>query len=121
MRRLALVAAFFCATSALAAGPATTNNDGSCDIALQPAATTLFTIQNVSRYPQIAHVVLWTDWSFPALDFNVFFTGYDVQGINLYDVFARGDFPPRARSRLFRSSCRRSPHPATSAGGSIST
>ena len=126
--------------SALAATPATTNNDDSCDIALQPAATlllpyfevdfksppesaatTLFTIQNVSQYPQIAHVVLWTDWSFPALDFNVFLTGYDVQGINLYDVFARWDFPPRARSRLFRSSCRRSPHPATSAGGSIST
>jgi hypothetical protein len=99
--------------SALAATPATTNNDDSCDIALQPAATlllpyfevdfksppesaatTLFTIQNVSRYPQIAHVVVWTDWSFPALDFNIFLTGYDVQGINLYDIFAHAVIAP---------------------------
>ncbi|HYU24827.1 MAG TPA: hypothetical protein VEO74_06465 [Thermoanaerobaculia bacterium] len=79
-----------------------------CDIVLQPAATlllpyfevdfkaqqqaatqTLFTIQNTSHLPQIAHVTVWTDWGFPALNSPVFLTGYDVQGINLYDVFAR--------------------------------
>ena len=43
--------------------------------------TTLFTITNVTRLPQIAHVTVWTDWSFPVLDFNIFLTGYDVQGI----------------------------------------
>src|SRR5213596_1319897 len=53
-------------------------------------ATTLFTIVNTSRYPQIAHVTVWTDWAFPVLGFNVFLTGYDVQGINLYDVIVRG-------------------------------
>jgi hypothetical protein len=89
--------------------PATTNNSDSCDIGVTPAATlllpyfevdtaaaqgagatTLFTITNTSRYPQIAHVTVWTDWSFPVLDFNIFLTGYDVQGINLFDVIVRG-------------------------------
>ena len=95
--------------------PATTNNDDSCDIGVTPAATlllpyfevdtaaaqgagatTLFTITNTSRYPQIAHVTVWTDWSFPVLDFNIFLTGYDVQGINLYDVIVRGIIAPGA-------------------------
>src|SRR6266545_1694308 len=94
-------------------GPSTTNNDDTCDISTAPAATllltyfevdfkspqttartTLFTITNVSALPQIAHVVVWTDWSFAALDFNIFLTGYDVQGINLYDIFARGQIAP---------------------------
>src|SRR4051812_42311900 len=94
--------------------PTSTNNDDTCDIASSaPAATlllpyfdvdfnspqttartTLFTIVNTTDLPQIAHVVLWTDWSFPALDFNIFLTGYDVQGINLYDIFARGQIAP---------------------------
>ena len=93
--------------------PSTTNNDDSCDIAVQPAATlllpyfevdflspqtkatqTLFTVQNVSPYPQIANVTLWTDWGFPAFSFPIFLTGYDVQGINLYDVFTRGIIAP---------------------------
>src|SRR5689334_6697311 len=96
-----------------AGGPTTTNNDDSCDIGNAPAATlllpyfdvdfksaqptartTLFTITNVSNLPQIAHVVIWTDWSFPSIDFNIFLTGYDVQAINLYDIFARGVIAP---------------------------
>src|SRR6266581_4042122 len=64
----------------VASGPTTTNNDDSCDIGVAPAATlllpyfevdlvnrtttTLFTITNVSRLPQIAHVTIWTDRSF---------------------------------------------------------
>src|SRR2546423_8769862 len=98
--------------------PTSTNNDDTCDIASSaPAATlllpyfevdwrspqttartTLFTIVNTSDLPQIAHVVVWTDWSFPALDFNIFLTGYDVQGINLYDIFAKATIAPGAVS-----------------------
>jgi len=93
--------------------PTTTDNDDSCDISVIPAATlllpifdvnltaaagasdtTLFTITNVSALPQIAHVTVWTDWSFPVLDFNIFLTGYDVQSINLYDVLVRGIVAP---------------------------
>src|SRR5262245_9397189 len=81
--------------------PTTTNNADSCEIVVAPAATlllpifdvnltaaagagetTLFTITNVSNAPQIAHVTVWTDWSFPILDFNIFLTGYDVQAVN---------------------------------------
>lgn len=83
-------------------GPSTTNNDDSCDIGVAPAATlllpyfqvetasrgtdTFFTITNTSNVPQIAHVTIWTDWSFPVLDFNIFLTGYDVQAVSLYDI-----------------------------------
>jgi hypothetical protein len=95
--------------------PATTNNDDSCDIGVAPAATlllpyfqvdlanpagetTLFTITNVSQLPQIAHVTVWTDFSFPVLDFNIFLTGYDVQSINLFDVIQRGLIAPPGTS-----------------------
>ena len=93
--------------------PATTNNGDSCDIGVTPAATlllpyfevetagaagsgptTLFTITNTTRFPQIAHVTIWTDWSSPVLDFNLFLTGYDVQAINLYDIIVRGIIAP---------------------------
>jgi hypothetical protein len=92
--------------------PTTTNNDDSCDIAVTPAATlllpyfevnlagggggetTLFTVTNTSRLPQIAHVTVWTDWSFPVLDFNIFLTGYDTQSINMYDIIGRGLIAP---------------------------
>jgi len=95
--------------------PATTNNDDSCDIGVAPAATlllpyfevsedrtdetTLFTITNVSQYPAIAHVVLWTDFSYPVIDFNIYLTGYDVQSINLFDVIWLGVVAPASGSR----------------------
>jgi hypothetical protein len=95
--------------------PATTNNDDSCDIGNAPAATlllpyfevaqartgetTLFTITNTSQYPHIAHVVLWTDYSYPVIDFNIYLTGYDVQGINLNDVIWQGIIAPASGAR----------------------
>lgn len=112
-RTIAPNATFAFGVGGAAFGPSTTNNDDTCDIGTAPAATlllpyfevdfksaqttaktTLFTITNVSAVPQIAHVVVWTDWSFPALDFNIFLTGFDVQAINLYDIFARGVIAP---------------------------
>jgi hypothetical protein len=106
-------ATFAFGTGGAAIGPTTTNNDDSCDIGVAPAATlllpyfevdfrstqatahtTLFTITNVSAFPQIAHVVVWTDWSYAALDFNIYLTGFDVQSINLYDLFSRGVIAP---------------------------
>jgi len=99
---------------ALLTGPTTTNNDDSCDISVSPAATlllphfevefaqldrsralnTLFTITNTVRFSQIAHITIWTDWSFPVIDFNVYLTGYDVAGISLYDIIANGIILP---------------------------
>src|SRR5215212_7623734 len=92
-----------------AAGPTTTNNDDTCDIGTAPAATlllpyfavradrsvnTIFTLTNVSDAPQIAHVTVWTDWSFPVLDFNVYLTGYDVQGLSLHDIIFNASIAP---------------------------
>jgi hypothetical protein len=105
------VASLLLSTAASAAVPASINNDDSCDIKVGPAATlllpyfevdvsgtsgqtTLFTITNVSRYPEIAHVTLWTDWAFPVLTFNLFLTGYDVQAINLADVLVNRVIAP---------------------------
>ena len=110
---LLLLAVTASAATRRSGSPATTDNDDSCDIALQPAATlllpyfevdfrspqttarsTIFTIVNTSPLPQIVHVTLWTDWSFPALGFNIFLTGYDMQLINLYDIFERNVIAP---------------------------
>jgi hypothetical protein len=91
--------------------PRTTDNDDSCDIALLPAATlllpyfevnttsqsgetTLVTITNTSNAEQAVHIVLWTDWGYPVIDFNIYLTGYDVQSINLFDVIALGQIAP---------------------------
>lgn len=97
----------------LLTGPSTTNNDDSCDIAVMPAASllipyfevdftnpssdarnTIFSITNVSPQPQIAHVTIWTDWSFPVIDFNLWLTGYDVVPVSLYDILRNGQIPP---------------------------
>ncbi len=48
---------------------------------------TLFSINNASATAVLAHVTLWTDESIPTLDFDVYLTGYDVQTINLHDLF----------------------------------
>ena len=49
--------------------------------------TTLFSVNNASAAAAIAHVTLWTDWSIPTLDFDVYLTGYDVQTFNIRDIF----------------------------------
>ncbi|HSY50528.1 MAG TPA: hypothetical protein VLC46_17105 [Thermoanaerobaculia bacterium] len=108
--QLLLFSLLLCGTAS-AAVPSSINNDDSCDVKVGPAATlllpyfevdtegtsgqtTLFTITNVTRYPQIAHVTLWSDWAYPMMTFNVFLTGYDVQAINLADILIRGIIAP---------------------------
>jgi hypothetical protein len=49
--------------------------------------TTLISVVNAVDRAVLAHVVLWTDLGFPTLNFDVYLTGYDVQTINLRDVF----------------------------------
>ncbi|HEV7764261.1 MAG TPA: hypothetical protein VGQ76_04605 [Thermoanaerobaculia bacterium] len=41
----------------------------------------------MTRTAQVARVTLWTDFSYPVYSFNIYLTGYDLQTINLYDVF----------------------------------
>jgi hypothetical protein len=49
--------------------------------------TTLFSVNNASASAAVAHVVFWTDKSIPTLDFDIYLTGYDVQTINIRDIF----------------------------------
>ena len=111
---LILLTADALAATSSTLSPATTNNDDSCDIGFAPAATlllpyfqvdvtgsamtahtTVFSVVNVSPYPQIARVIIWTDWSYPALTFNLFLTGYDVKGVDLRDLLVRGTVPSK--------------------------
>jgi hypothetical protein len=96
-----------------ATGPATLQNDDSCDISITPAATlllpyfevdldspsagpgTIFSVTNVTNAAQIARVTLCTDLAYPVVSFNIYLTGYDVQAISLYDIIARGAIGPR--------------------------
>ena len=66
------------------------------DIESPDCISTLFSINNASSAPTIAHVTFWTDWSQPTLDFDLFLTGYDVQTINLRNVFVDASLPRTA-------------------------
>jgi len=60
------------------------NGDGLVDLTNR---TTLFSINNASATAILAHVVLWTDWTVPTLDFDIYLTGFDVVTINLAHLF----------------------------------
>jgi hypothetical protein len=66
------------------------------DAANPSGVTTLFSINNASATAVLAHVTVWTDLSYPVLDFNVYLTGYDVQSINLRDILLNGVLPHTA-------------------------
>ncbi len=66
------------------------------DIANQNGMNTLFSINNASATAVLAHVTVWTDQSVPAVDFDVYLTGYDVQTISLRDILQNGNLPRTA-------------------------
>ena len=57
------------------------------DIGNVNGVTTLVGIQNASATAILAHVTLWTDLGIPTHVFDVYLTGFDIQTINLRDVF----------------------------------
>ena len=59
---------------------------------------TLFSVNNASAAPTVAHVTLWGDWSLPSIDFDIFLTGYDVQTVSLDAVFNEGRLPITAHA-----------------------
>jgi hypothetical protein len=85
------------ATCALDAGPAATLllPYFELDLADANGRTTLISINNASEWGVLAHVVLWTDLAVPTLGFDVFLTGWDVQTVNLRDLF-QGKLPRTA-------------------------
>jgi len=66
------------------------------DLGRSNGATTLFSINNAEPAAVLTHVVIWSDLSAPVFDFNVYLTGYDVQTINLRDLFVSGIVPQTA-------------------------
>ncbi|HEY2293832.1 MAG TPA: hypothetical protein VGM86_24270 [Thermoanaerobaculia bacterium] len=86
--------------------------DEKCTVGLSPAATlllpyfevdpgsptgltTLFSINNASVVAVLANVTVWTDLGVATFSFPVYLTGYDVQTINLRDLF-NGNLPQTA-------------------------
>src|SRR5262245_25551330 len=57
------------------------------DYANLDGITTLISINNASASASLAHVTLWTDQGIPTLTFDIYLTGYDVQTLNLRDIF----------------------------------
>jgi hypothetical protein len=57
--------------------------------------TTLFSVNNSGDAAVLANVQLWTDLGVPTLGFQIYLTGYDVQTINLRDLF-NGSLPRTA-------------------------
>ncbi len=58
---------------------------------LKKVEETVISLQNASAAPALAHVTLWTDLSVPTLAFDVYLTGYDVEEINLAELFYTGE------------------------------
>lgn len=71
------------------------------DLENEAGLTTLFSVNNASAAPTLAHVTLWTDWSVPTIDFDVYLTGFDVQSFNLRDFFTTGLLPQTAPNNAF--------------------
>ncbi|HKH48499.1 MAG TPA: hypothetical protein VKM72_27875 [Thermoanaerobaculia bacterium] len=57
---------------------------------------TLFSINNASVAAELAHVTIWSTWSIPVIDFDVYLTGFDVQSINLRNILVDGILPNTA-------------------------
>jgi hypothetical protein len=54
--------------------------------------TTLFWVMNAEAFAVLARVTLWTDLSVPTLAFDLLLTGFDVEEVDLSQVF-RGTLP----------------------------
>jgi len=57
---------------------------------------TFFSINNARPYSVLTHVIVWTDMSVEALDFNIYLTGYDVQTVGLGLIIRDGILPRTA-------------------------
>ncbi len=68
------------------------------DLDSATGTNTLFSVNNASAAPILAHVTVWSDWSVPVVDFDIYLTGYDVQTISMYNVLVGGNLPATGAS-----------------------
>ncbi len=66
------------------------------DLDSAEGVNTLFSINNASASATLAHVTVWSTWSIPVIDWDVYLTGYDVQTVNLRDILVSGILPRTA-------------------------
>ncbi len=66
------------------------------DLGNTDGVNTLFSINNASASATLAHVTVWSTWSIPVIDWDVYLTGYDVQTVNLRDILVNGILPRTA-------------------------
>lgn len=59
------------------------------DVAHPNGVNTLLSVQNASATAILVNFTLWTDYGIPTANFNVYLTGYDVQTVDLRQVFQR--------------------------------
>jgi hypothetical protein len=67
------------------------------DLSHPDGVTTLLSVNNAGAPAVLVNLVLWTDLGVPTLSVPIYLTGYDVQTINLRDLF-RGHAPGTASS-----------------------
>ncbi len=93
------------------------------DLAAAPGTgvDTLFSINNASAAPTIAHVSVWTDWTQPVLDFDIYLTGYDVQSVSLYQAFVFGNLPVTADEQSDQGPGNAGPGPLSTCTDDIDT
>jgi hypothetical protein len=65
------------------------------DVANPSGATTLFSVLNTGAPAVLVNVTLWTDWGVPTFAFPIYLTGFDVETVNLRDIF-EGRLPATA-------------------------
>ncbi len=65
------------------------------DLSRADGVTTMFSIGNATSSATLAHVTLWTDLGVPTLTFDVYLTGWDIETLNVRDLF-NGSLPRTA-------------------------
>jgi hypothetical protein len=63
------------------------------DLGNGQGVNTLIALQNSSASAGLVNVTLWTDLGIPTFSFNLYFTGFDTQTIDLRDVLVNGIIP----------------------------
>ena len=58
--------------------------------------TTLLSVNNAGPQAVLTNVSVWSDLGVPVLGFQIYLTGYDVETINLRDIFLNGLLPRSA-------------------------
>jgi hypothetical protein len=63
------------------------------DIDNADGVDTFFSVNNAFETSVLTHVIVWTDMSVEALDFNIYLTGYDVQTVGMGLIIRNGIIP----------------------------